>query len=1112
MAVKNLPVININMIHPIRRIFRIMLFQILLFCIVSGHIAFGASVEKNNSIMVDDFESELKWVAEATPTDLGRIELSDDACFGNKSLLIVHDKQVGWMFVNADFLFDTHEVDQDYEQALTFWLKGDGSSNKVFVMLYDENDRRSIYTPIFLRSSNWEKVRLPLSYFKKANAKKLRLSFLLSDIQGQAFFKIDQIQLERNQKIPQKEVSNSGPDAREKNLQLLLPLSSLADPEICRSFKLDKIDKNHKIFVPILNIIPFTELEKPFLYDDHGSSRLIESRVFRCVSGDNYWTYKFKLQKGLDVKLGIHTIGAYTPKEVGTNPGEYRLLLSEDGVNYTTVLDSKDTQVVNFPHPIYQEVSVSPYLTKTPDLYVKFMGPKMILRDMRLFVGVPDENNNGRGDIYDHLISSDPGEQITDKEPHVFHQISNTWHAYYSPGRDLRTEAIALGGNVTDTLVRSWREKGYSIIGVLLSNLHAPDVSGTEYLNNIKAKIKTAVLRGADFVQLNEPYFRVPASEKGVEQSWLDYFGSEFENPASSINSRYRLEKLRVNNWQHIFEELARYTKECNQSIGKKTKLYACPHSPLNYRQWRLTFPHAQTLLKQGVLDGIIGQAWSDTSRQNVMYRGRPQQRTFDYAFAEYSYFANLMRGTGKDLWFLHDPASDVISWDRRPWSDYKQWYEATLLASLFFPEVNKYEAVVWTARNFLWKDQNNALAPMSYRMEILSAIRVLEDMRNQKSFSWDCGTQDIAVPIADSMCWQYGSSENTLSSFFGLALPLLNAGVPIQIIPLERSAEPDFLNKYNLILLSYDMFKPLKAEYNIALAKWVNRGGTLVFFGGTDPYNDLDEWWKERGFATPQEHLLKLLGIRSEITELVKHDGDIMRVATASEELPGSIRVDSNSILTSYTSKDADPLYVIDNTAIALEKKVGKGNVFVFGISPDSFSNGDDLCENLRRIVKYAYEKNNRSNFVTPGYICLDRGKYTIAKATESKLTLNGSYIDVLDPNLVLKKNPVLNPGEGALLLQLSKAGTSKFLHSNSKVTSMSDSGEETSFLAAGPTGTLGISLLRANGNAPITVNVFNAVGQEVAHRINWDNESGLLRIYYNHNPSGSAVNVTWK
>ena len=60
-----------------------------------------------------------------------------------------------------------------------------------------------------------------------------------------------------------------------------------------------------------------------------------------------------------------------------------------------------------------------------------------------------------------------------------------------------------------------------------------------------------------------------------------------------------------------------------------------------------------------------------------------------------------MVRPTGRKVWFLADPVEDNPN---RSWNDYKRNYECTLTASLFWPEVSRYEVMPWPDRIFQGK------------------------------------------------------------------------------------------------------------------------------------------------------------------------------------------------------------------------------------------------------------------------------------------------------------------------------------------------------------------------------------------------------------------------
>ncbi|WP_197080962.1 hypothetical protein [Gordoniibacillus kamchatkensis] len=71
----------------------------------------------------------------------------------------------------------------------------------------------------------------------------------------------------------------------------------------------------------------------------------------------------------------------------------------------------------------------------------------------------------------------------------------------------------------------------------------------------------------------------------------------------------------------------------------------------INYTQWRIVSPQA-LLVHMPACDGFIAQIWTGTSRTRNVYQGVRAERTFETAFLEYGVMQELVRGTGRDMWF----------------------------------------------------------------------------------------------------------------------------------------------------------------------------------------------------------------------------------------------------------------------------------------------------------------------------------------------------------------------------------------------------------------------------------------------------------------------------
>jgi len=277
-------------------------------------------------------------------------------------------------------------------------------------------------------------------------------------------------------------------------------------------------------------------------------------------------------------------------------------------------------------------------------------------------------------------------------------------------------------------------------------------------------------------------------------------------------------------------------------------------HSPLHYALSGIVSPHYAITSLPAVQD-VVGQVWTGSARTPVRYVGLRQDHTFSLAYLEYSSLYQLLRGTGRRLWFTSDPVEDDAT--RTP-ADYKIHYEQTVAASLLFPEVDSYEVLPWPERVY------GHVSP-EYATEINTVNAALQDMHNQPSASGNAVTAaNIGVLVSDTIQLQRESpNASDLDGLWGLSLPLLQRGVPVQIASLDRAADPGYLRPFKSLLLSYDYQKPPSSRVEAALAQWVREGGCLIFVGGSDAYNNLKEsWWRLANLEAPQFDLFSQLGI----------------------------------------------------------------------------------------------------------------------------------------------------------------------------------------------------------------------------------------------------------
>ena len=218
------------------------------------------------------------------------------------------------------------------------------------------------------------------------------------------------------------------------------------------------------------------------------------------------------------------------------------------------------------------------------------------------------------------------------------------------------------------------------------------------------------------------------------------------------------------------------------------------------------------------------------------------------------------------------------------------------------------------------------------------------------------------------------------LTGFYGLTLPLLKHGLPISPVQLDNLARtPGYLDRYRVLVLSYEFMKPLQAGIHLALAAWVQRGGTLIYVGAdTDPFHQARDWWNQglANYASPSEHLFEVLGLGRQ------------------------------PVAGTYES--------------------GSGHVIIDRVHPATYARSPADADRLRNLVRQGVEAAHGS-YAPRNYLQLRRGPYVIAAVLDESvsaepLKLAGPFVDLLDPQLSVRNEVVLAPGQQAWLLDLNR------------------------------------------------------------------------------------------
>lgn len=577
---------------------------------------------------------------------------------------------------------------------------------------------------------------------------------------------------------------------------------------------------------------------------------------------------------------------------------------------------------------------------------------------------------------------------------------------------------------------------------------------GTNYGKFLGSGIQKALDAGAEAIYLEEPEFWVQDGyEEGFRREWRNYYGEEWQPLHTSVDAQWRGSKLKYFLYRRALQQVFDYVQDYNRKSGRHVRCYVPTHSLLNYAQWKIVSPES-SLARLNGCDGYIAQVWTGTSRTPNFYRGVFRERTFETAFLEYGAMQNLVRSTGRSVWYLNDPVEDNPGHD---WKDYQSNWESTLVASLFQPEVSKYEVAPWPERVFGGRyprrgpRESRMPIPATYATELQTVMHALNDME-QKQIQWDCGTAGIGVLVSDSLMFERGDptpSDLHLGHVYGLAMPFLQRGMPITPVQLENVGIKDYLDGFRILLLSYRGMKPLTPDVHTALARWVKSGGALVVCDDDgDPYNAVREWWNTGAmkYATPREHLFEQLGLKEAMPE---------------------------------------------------KAQVGKGFVIWLREDPAAIAASEKGDRRLASAVKQAAE-HVHLKWRETNYLLLRRGPYAIAAgldespASGSKQLL-GRFVNLFDPELRVQREITISPGSRYFLLDLDKTQgrQASVLAAACKVVQGKERHNELSYFVEGVGDTDAVMLLRIPSGARPSIELadgtIKSLDYDSAERLAW-------------------------
>ncbi|MCH5599173.1 hypothetical protein [Niabella ginsengisoli] len=687
-------------------------------------------------------------------------------------------------------------------------------------------------------------------------------------------------------------------------------------------------------------------------------------------------------------------------------------------------------------------------------------------------------------------------------------QIAAPWNEAYDVRSDV---AIVYGvndaGGKFEERVKGWRDKGYKVhfmtgiawgqyqdyfLGEYDGKTHLDEgqverdgdtiwhgknvpytVPSDNFLKYLKTHLKRAIDAGVSAIHLEEPEFWARAGYSGAfKKEWKRYYGFDWKPQHESPEATYQSSKLKYDLYYNALKECFAYVKSYSKSVGKDVKCYVPTHSLINYSSWRIVSPEASLASIKDV-DGYIAQVWTGTSREPVYFNGVEKERVFENAFLEYGSMISMIQPTGKKIFLLTDPIED---WPRT-WDDYKKNYQATFTAKLLYPTVADYEVMPWPNRIYLGKfkmegsDEKQPIAP-AYAMQMQVMVNSLNEIpvSNNKLN----GSHGMGVLVSNSMMFQRfptheGYEDPQLSNFYGMAMPLLKRGVPIETVHMENLLHENALKNIKVLIMSYSNMKPLNEAYHTELADWVKKGGVLIYYGrDNDPFQEVNEWWNTKGknYKAPSEDLFEKLNI-ADTSEFIKS---------------------------------------------------GKGWVSINRHDPKELvltKNADNVLINK---VKEAYEvKANATKLAFKNNFLLHRGPYIIAAVLnenddQTPLVIKGPVVDLFDPELPVLREKTVKPGEQAYLYNINAATgvAPKVLATAARVYNEEVKNQIYTFTVKSPANTVNVMRIKLP-QKPIEISMRNGDNEIPIDSNKWDAESKTVLLKFKNLSKGIDVKIRW-
>ncbi len=682
-------------------------------------------------------------------------------------------------------------------------------------------------------------------------------------------------------------------------------------------------------------ITPGTPAEFHHLKKNSGG--VLTSGGVRHAEAGGFWFYTFSAAPGSLMRLRITLETAALPAVMVLAPGNQPL-----PVSVTRLQDGTLSLQWTAPASLQRGGEILVGLSGKPAAF----GVKR-LRYLRLD---PDRDHDGLPDSVKALLleNTPPGTRLTLTRPSAPSIFVKTERPP-SPAHDFGSDGVL----VSSPLTSLWHGRGASVWArnealslpneadrssfqtdfrgdtPLLNGLPVPSPTPARFASE-RRQLAENLAAGADGVLLSEPFYFARAGHEPVfKAAWEKIYASPWKAPESGMEPRWLAGRLMSN-------LLTTYTAGLSQELSRLkpgVKRVLLVPNPLSAAKRAEISPVFRLISLPAVADVLSEADPGEAKEAQLRYLGAERSLPFSYAYLKASVLDQILRGTGKRLTLtLPAPGTggNLFSGD----------LAEALTASLLFPDLRRFVLPDPESRNKLSADGKTQFA---------SLLSLLTELAQETRFSGPAqpdNGDEIGVLLSETAQWQREIPfPSDLDGLYGLAVPLLQRGVPVQMASLDRADNPDYLKAFKTLLLSYDFQKPLDEKLQIGLAQWVKRGGSLIFVGGSDPYNQIGAgWWQKAKRASPQEALFALLGIETgtAVTQLGEAEDPSRYLPVAQGEAGEGegVQVDLTRFAASYGSAAVRLSPLSSESGLSLRE----AELIVGGKPAAAFRSGSDL------------------------------------------------------------------------------------------------------------------------------------------------------------------------